>query len=377
MSDWVTAYLGLGSNLGDRRRAIDEALERLRKCQAIDVTRTSEIKETRPLGGLPQPAYLNAVAEVRTTLPAEGLLGTLMAVEKTLGRERGVRWSPRTIDLDLLLFDDRVIQSDALIVPHPQMHLRWFVLDGLCELCPDRVHPLLKEPMHELARRLDGGNFTLDPKAPQLVSVAGLIGVGKTTLVNALAERLEAEVLLEPYDTNPFLPEVYAGRRELALDSQLYFLVNRAEQLDRTMLPKHRISLTDYVFEKELIYARRLLDAEQLRLYERIYQPFARHATTPVAVVFLQDAPRDCLERIHRRNRPYEQAITIDFLEALERSYRRLFADWTVCPVIRVPASRLTGYDPAVVAHLAVQIKAYVAAQPKGAPDREAAGAGS
>jgi 2-amino-4-hydroxy-6-hydroxymethyldihydropteridine diphosphokinase len=374
MSDRITAYLGLGSNLGDRRRAIAEALERLRKCVGIEVTRTSDIKETRPLGGLPQPAYLNGVAEIETTLGPEALLRTLMAVEKTLGRERGVRWSPRTIDLDLLLFGGRVIQSPDLIVPHPQMHLRSFVLDGLCELGRDRVHPLLKEPMHELARRLDGGNFVLDPKAPQLVSVAGLIGVGKTTLVRALADVLEADVLLEPYDTNPFLPKVYAGRRELALDSQLYFLVNRAEQLDPQALPPDRVFLTDYVFEKELIYARRLLDAEQLRLYERIHQPFAQQAAAPVAVVFLQDTPQNCLERIRRRNRSYEQGITIDFLESLDGSYSQLFADWTVCPVIRVPAPRLTGYDPTVVAHLAVQVKAYVAAQTQPLAGQRAAG---
>jgi len=362
MPEPVTAYIGLGSNLGDRERAIRRALDLLGGNGRIEVTRVSDITETAPLGRMEQPKYLNGVAEIRTALKPEELLRKLKATEAALGRQPAGQWQPRPIDLDLLLFAAQTVNRRGLMVPHPQMHLRSFVLDGLCQLNPGLVHPVLKEPVSELARRLGGGDFVVDPDAPRLVSVAGIIGVGKTTLAERLAEVLHGEVLYEPYGTNPFLPQVYAGKCELALDSQLYFLVNRAEQLDRDRLPRDRVFVTDYVFDKELIYARRLLDGEQLKLYETIFPPFAARVATPSLVIYLEDAPQGCLERIHRRNRPYEQTIAIEFLEALDHDYKKLFASWKACPVIRIPTSRLTGYSDAVVGHIVRQVRAYIAA---------------
>lgn len=363
MTEPTTAYIGLGSNLGDRRGVLRDALEGIGRDGAVEVVRVSEIKETAPLGESSQPHYLNGVAEVRTTLPAEKLLDVLMTTENVLGRTRRGKWGPRTIDLDLLLYGQAIIHLPYLIVPHPQMHLRSFVLNGLCELDGRLVHPLFNESVCELAERLGGRDFALDPAVPQLVSVAGLIGVGKTTLAERVAALLDGHVEREPYDTNPFLPEVYAGRKELALDSQLYFLLKRAEQLAPAALAGERVSLADYVFEKELIYARRLLGPEQLAMYERIYEPFAEEVAKPVLVVYLQDSAEHCLERIGRRNRPYEQGITLEFLEGLKAGYERLFADWSACPVVRLPASGVGVDDEAAIAHVALQVKAYVASR--------------
>ncbi len=361
MTERVTSYIGLGSNLGDRERSIRDALQMLGNNGSIEVARVSDIRETAPLGQAEQPKYLNGVAEVRTALEPAELLQRLKAMEAALGRQPHTSWQPRPIDLDLLLYGDEVVNASGLTVPHSDIHLRSFVLDGLCQLNPGLVHPLLKEPVSELSRRLGGGSFLLDPQAPQVVSVAGVIGVGKTTLARKLARILSADVLPEPYDTNPFLPQVYAGKAELALDSQLYFLVNRAEQLNPDRLSREKVFVTDYVFDKELIYARRLLDGRQLQLYESIYPSFARKAAKPVLVIYLEDSPANCLERIRIRNRPYEQKMRIEFLAALDTDYRRLFANWKACPVIRVPASRLTGYANDVVEHLVRQVRAYIA----------------
>ncbi len=363
MPEPVTAYIGLGSNLGDRGQMIRRALEMLGGNGSIEVMRVSDVKETSPLGRMEQPKYLNGVAEIRTALKPQDLLRKLKATEVALGRKPAGKWQPRPIDLDLLLFADQTVNRRGLIVPHPQMHLRSFVLDGLCQLNPGLMHPVLQEPVNELARRLGGADFVVDPGAPRLVSVAGIIGVGKTTLANKLAEVLHGEVLYEPYGTNPFLPQVYAGKGELALDSQLYFLVNRAQQLDRERLPRDRVFVTDYVFDKELVYAKRLLNSEQLKLYETIFPPFAARVATPMLVIYLEDSPQGCLERIRRRNRPYEQKIAIEFLEALDQDYKRLFTSWKSCPVIRLPTSRLTGYSDAVVEHVVRQVRAYIAAR--------------
>lgn len=140
----VLAYIGLGSNLGDRRALIAGALEQL--CP----TRVSRVVETEPLGRIDQPRFLNAVAEIETLLPPAELLKCLLDVERGLGRIRDERWGPRTIDLDLLLYGDEQVTSDSLCVPHPELHRRRFVLEGLAELCPDRPVPGLGRTVREL-----------------------------------------------------------------------------------------------------------------------------------------------------------------------------------------------------------------------------------
>ncbi len=140
----VFAYIGLGSNLGDRRAMIAGALETLRP------RRVSSIQETDPVGRTDQPRFLNAVAEIETDLPPIELLGRLQEVERRLGRIRTHRWGPRTIDLDLLLYGDEEVRAESLSVPHPELHRRRFVLEGLAELCPDRAVPGLRRTVREL-----------------------------------------------------------------------------------------------------------------------------------------------------------------------------------------------------------------------------------
>ena len=354
------AYIGLGSNLGDREKSVQSALKMLGEAEGIGVLRASNIIETVPLGQMNQPKYLNAVAEIETALAAEDLHKKLADIEVSLGREKKGKWASRIIDLDILLFGRKIINNSNLTIPHPQMHLRSFVLKGLCQLNPELVHPVIKEPMNELAGRLNNTDFVLNPSVPQLVCAAGIIGVGKTTLTEQLSKLLDCKLLLEAYDTNPFMPDVYAGKKELALDSQLYFLTTRIEQMNRNTLARGQIAVSDYIFDKELIYARRLLSARQLALYEKTYPPFAGQVASPVLVIYLQDSAQRCLERIHKRNRPYEQKIELQFLHSLDSDYQHLFKDWKTCPVIRIPISKFDCTKEADLQHLANQIKCYV-----------------
>jgi 2-amino-4-hydroxy-6-hydroxymethyldihydropteridine diphosphokinase len=140
----VFAYIGLGSNLGDRRAMIADALERLKP------RRVSSVVETAPWGRVDQPAFLNAVAEIETDLEPGALLDRLLDLERGLGRVRHEKWGPRTIDLDLLLYGDRRVSSESLSVPHPHLHERRFVLEGLAELCPERRVPGLDLTVREL-----------------------------------------------------------------------------------------------------------------------------------------------------------------------------------------------------------------------------------
>lgn len=134
MKQTVTAYLGLGSNLGDRRLQLEEALLRLHRREGIRLTQLSSLYETAPVGFLDQPYFLNLCAEIQTTLSPEALLWELLQVEQELHRVRRVRWGPRTIDVDLLLYGDQILQEEKLILPHPRMIERPFVLIPLAEI---------------------------------------------------------------------------------------------------------------------------------------------------------------------------------------------------------------------------------------------------
>ena len=136
------AYLGLGSNLGDRLSTLRQARQALQQSPEIRVTATSFLYQTAPVGGPPdQPDYLNGVLEIATGLEPLELLRRCQTVETTFGRQRDVHWGSRTLDIDLLLYEDRSINSEELQLPHPHLAERGFVLRPLCDLTPEMIHP--------------------------------------------------------------------------------------------------------------------------------------------------------------------------------------------------------------------------------------------
>ncbi len=157
-----TAYISLGANLGDRERSLRRAIELLGTREGIRVARVSSLRETEPWGPVEQPSFLNAAAELETSLEPRELLDALLAVERDLGRLReGLRYGPRTIDLDLLVYGDAVVAEPGLVLPHPRLHERGFALEPLAELDPDLVVPG-HGPVSALLAALDRGINHLD-----------------------------------------------------------------------------------------------------------------------------------------------------------------------------------------------------------------------
>lgn len=131
-----TAYLALGANIGDREASLREAVRRLRE-SGCKVTAASSLYLTRPVGVLDQPDFLNAVIRVQTTLTPHGLLKLCVSIEETLGRERTIRWGPRVIDIDILIYEGIALDDPELVLPHPRMIERAFVLVPLAEIAPE------------------------------------------------------------------------------------------------------------------------------------------------------------------------------------------------------------------------------------------------
>ncbi|MCI0570022.1 MAG: 2-amino-4-hydroxy-6-hydroxymethyldihydropteridine diphosphokinase [Myxococcaceae bacterium] len=149
-----SVYIGLGSNLGNREESLLWALQSLRRIDAVAVRRTSALYDSAPVGPA-QPRFLNAVVELECGLSPQRLLGILKHIEGELGRRKGERWGPRPIDLDILLWEGRVVAEPVLQVPHLELHRRRFALEPLAELAGDCVHPVLGSTIRALLAQLE------------------------------------------------------------------------------------------------------------------------------------------------------------------------------------------------------------------------------
>ena len=153
---WHRAYIAIGSNMGDKKAYLDEAVEKLKNHPYCKVVKVSDYITTEPYGGVEQDVFLNGALEIKTLLYPAELLALLNRIEAEAGRERTIHWGPRTLDLDILFYDDCIIDSPALTVPHIDMQNRGFVLIPMSQIAPYLRHPVLGCSVGLLLSRLDG-----------------------------------------------------------------------------------------------------------------------------------------------------------------------------------------------------------------------------
>ena len=215
--------IGLGSNQGDRRATLDAAVAELGRQPQISIAAVSAWRETAPIGGPPgQTCFLNGALRAETSLGPHELLACLGQIENRLGRLRTDRWGPRTIDLDLLLYDELVLSTPTLVLPHPRMAWRRFVLEPAAEVAGDMLHPTIRWTIAQLLAHLNS--------APPYVAITGPIAAGKTQLAQRLAAAISARLLVEQPDW-ALLDVFYANPSGHGWQTELEFLRQRARLL--------------------------------------------------------------------------------------------------------------------------------------------------
>jgi len=185
------------------------------------------------------------------------------------------------------------------------------------------------------------------PERVRYIAVEGPIGAGKTSLARKLADALEAELMLEDADTNPFLPLFYDDPGRHALATQLFFLFQRADQV-RVLRQSdlfRRVTVADFCFDKDILFARLTLADDEFELYQKIHAHLAPQAPTPDLVIYLQASPRTLAERVRRRAIPYERSVAESYLARLAECYSRFFHDYSAAPVLVVDSERINFVD--------------------------------
>ncbi|MEM6864127.1 MAG: 2-amino-4-hydroxy-6-hydroxymethyldihydropteridine diphosphokinase [Bacteroidota bacterium] len=330
------AYLSLGSNLGNRHQTLQKAIFELAS-RVGTVSRVSTMYEN-PAEDFEGGDFLNACILIHTNLKPLELLESLLSIERHFGRERkkGQGYQSRTLDIDLLLYDNEIIETEKLMVPHPKMLERAFVLKPLADIAPQYYHPLANQDIRNLLQQIKKRSELkkipiklLKDRASlfaqlQFLAIEGNIGAGKTTLSKMIAHDFNAKLVLERFADNPFLPKFYKDQTRYAFPLEMSFLADRYQQFtdDTTQFDLFKkFMVSDYDIFKSLIFAKITLQAEEFDLYRKVFNFMYNEVKKPDIYVYLYQDTNRLLDNIKKRGRPYEQSIPAEYLEKINRGY--------------------------------------------------------
>ena len=329
-------YLSIGTNQGEKLENLQQTIDFIDdKIGAIQ--KISSIYKTPSLGFEGNDFY-NICIKVSTYLQPEKLLESLLNIEKKLGRIRtkSKEYSNRIIDIDIILFDDEVIFSKSLIVPHPKMLDRKFVLVPLVEIAANIIHPIEKKQLNIcLSNCNDKSEISLIKQKLirpiplsekyNYIAIEGNIGAGKTSLANMISDEFNAKIVLERFADNPFLPKFYEDKERYAFPLEMSFLADRYQQLSDDLaqfdLFKNFI-VSDYYIFKSLIFAQITLQKEEYLLYRKMFDLMYKEITKPDLYVYLYQNTERLLENIKKRGRDYEQNIQAEYLQKIHDGYK-------------------------------------------------------
>lgn len=328
-------YISIGTNQGNKLENIQQAINLIAD-KVGAVLKVASVYETTSWG-FDSNNFYNTCIKVSTYLPPEQLILRLLSIEKELGRTRknSEGYSDRLIDLDILLFDDEIIFSKTLIVPHPRMLERKFALVPLVEIARNVIHPIEKKHLYIcLENCTDTSEITkLDIKLERpipitekynYIAIEGNIGAGKTSLANMMSDEFNAKIVLERFADNPFLPKFYNDNERYAFPLEMSFLADRYQQLSDDLaqfdLFKNFI-VSDYYIFKSLIFAQVTLHSDEYKLYRKMFDLMYKEITKPDLYVYLYQNTERLLENIKKRGRDYEQNIEASYLQKIHDGY--------------------------------------------------------
>lgn len=330
-------YLSLGSNLGNKFENLQLAVNAIFK-EIGSIKKIAPIFET-PAMGFEGKNFLNCVIQVETNQSAILVLDTILSIETKLGRvrEEKLGYSSRKIDIDMLFYDDAIINTKSLIIPHPEIQNRKFVLAPLELISPDFIHPILNKSISKILEvTLDNSELIkyskwlrnpildFDMSKFRYVAIEGNIGAGKTSLATQLASDFNTKLVLERFKENPFLPEFYKDPDRFAFPLEMSFLADRYQQLldDLTQYDLFKENVIgDYDAYKSLIFAKITLQEQEFILYKKLYQITHKELPKPDAYVYLYQNTERLLQNIKNRGRDFEQEIEASYLQKINEGY--------------------------------------------------------
>jgi 2-amino-4-hydroxy-6-hydroxymethyldihydropteridine diphosphokinase len=346
--------LGLGSNLGDRRQILDRAIARLDQHPQIRVVARSRCYRSPAIGGpADQDVFLNQAARLETTLDVESVHRYLLETENQLGRQRHQRWDARTIDLDLLLYDDLVCSGPRLAVPHPRMIFRRFVLEPAAEVAGHMVHPTCGWTVDQLRRHMAA--------APGYVAITGLFGVGKTRLATIAADRLRTShqltvSLLQARPSDKLLQAFYQDPAGHAWGTEIEFVRLRRETLGAELSAKTKDwRISDFWFDQSMAYADVWLNESQAASFQPLFETAREDVVLPRLLVLLKAATPMALEMLRKSPRRCEASLPEAWIDRLRSVIEHLVQTRTDQPTLILDAGENEkGIDEVAAAVLAM-----------------------
>lgn len=336
MKDLKTVYLSIGSNLGNRLRNLQKAVFSMHR-EVGTIVALSRVYES-PSWGFEAGNFLNAAVGLKTALSPQQVLEQLLAIEKEMGRERSdsIGYQSRNIDIDIIYYEYEIIETPELTIPHPQMTKRRFVLRPLSDIAPQFYHPILNKDTRNLIQ--ESRDKTNPEKTnhylykdrqelfsnTQFIAIEGNIGAGKTTLAKKMAHDFNAKLVLERFAENPFLPNFYKDQARYAFPLEMSFLADRYQQFtdDTSQFDLFKnFMISDYDIFKSLIFAGVTLQKAEYELYKKVFNFMYKEVKKPRIYVYLYQQTDRLMYNIKKRGRDYEQGITPEYLNQINRGY--------------------------------------------------------
>ncbi|NNF82469.1 MAG: 2-amino-4-hydroxy-6-hydroxymethyldihydropteridine diphosphokinase [Flavobacteriaceae bacterium] len=350
-------YIGLGSNLGDRFKTLQEAIDLMHK-EVGAVSKISRVYKSEAMG-FDGPEFLNAAIQLKTYLPPGKLLKKLQSIEKEFGRKKksSGEYESRNMDLDLLFYDAEVRSTKRLDIPHPELANRRFVLQPLMDLDAQHVHPVLGKTSEELLLEcqdrspvepiniwLKNPTKAIDFSAYNYIAIEGNIGAGKTSLARMISREFNAKLILERFADNPFLPKFYEEPQRYAFTLEMSFLADRYQQIsdDLSQLDLFKdFIVSDYDVFKSLIFSKITLPEDEFMLYRKLFYQVYKDIAKPDLYVYLYQDTERLQQNIRKRGRQYEQNIDAEYLDKINAGYLEFLRNQSELKVKRIDISEL------------------------------------